>query len=221
MLTTKRILNPKYKLSGGLSFTFTVACSRDNSPLWQQQIYPNTVRISNNKLQVLRRSASRESNWPNEASDSFSPMGMCKRAGTCTSSGKIFGDSFDKKFSGVPSKIFFFIAIFYWNSINSSWILAASTPVVSNCRSFAPPPSSVNDGLPTNISEDAQQGCGTYKISTKSLIHTCVCVFCFIWNFSNVCHLKGFWRKSSNCFRKEKSPNCSAMLVVSFSLSFP
>jgi len=112
----------------------------------------------------------------------------------------------------VPSKNICFAAKFYWNSINSSLILAASTPVVSSCQSSAPPPSSVNavnDGLlPTNISEDAQQSSGTYKISTTSLDQTCACVFCFSWEFGNVCHWKGFWGKSSNCFRWEKTPNC-------------
>jgi len=88
---TKRILKPK---SGGPSFTFTVACSGNNSPLRQQQIDPNTVKTFNDNLRVLRRFASRESNRPNEASDDFSPTGMCKRAGAYTSSGKIFGDTF-------------------------------------------------------------------------------------------------------------------------------
>ena len=95
-------------------------------------------------------------------------------------SGKILGiPSFDKKLSGMPSKNISFTATFYWNSINSKWILAASTPVVSSSRSSAPPPSPVNDGsLPTNISEHAQQSSGTCKISTTSLVHTCTCVFC-------------------------------------------
>ena len=85
--------------------------------------------------------------------------------------------SFDKKFSGMPSKNISFAATFYWNSINSSLILAASTPVVSSCQSSAPPPSSVNDGsLPANINEDDQQRFGTYKISSTSLVHTCICL---------------------------------------------
>jgi len=37
---------------------------------------------------------------------------------------------------------------------------------------------------------------------------TCACVFCFSWEFGNVCYWKGFWGKSSNCFRREKMPNC-------------
>jgi len=187
LLKTKRILKPK---CGGQSFTFTVACSGDNSPLRQQQIDPNTVKISNDSLRVLRRFALRESNRPNEASDGFSPLGMCKRAGAYTSSGKKFGDTFLwQEVFWCAIKNIFFTATFYWNSINSSWILAASTPVMSSCQSSAPPPSSVNDGsLPTNISEDAQQSYGTYKVSTKSLIQSCVCVFCFIWNLGNVCH---------------------------------
>jgi len=164
---------------GAPSFTFTVACSGDNSPLRKQQTDPNTVRISNDNLRVLRRFASRESNRSNEASDGFSPTGMCKLAGAYTSSGKNCGDT----------NLSFFTVTFHWNSIKSSWVLAASTPVVSSCWSSAPPPSSVNDGsLPTNISDDAQQSSGTYKIFTKSLIHTRLCVFCFIWNVGNVCY---------------------------------
>jgi len=90
--------------------------------------------------------------------------------------------------------------------------LAASTPVVSSCRSSAPPPSSVNavnDGsFSTNISEDAQQSFRTYNISTPTVVHTCASVFSFSWEFGNVCHWKGFRGKSSNCFRREKMPNC-------------
>ena len=100
-----------------------------------------------------------------------------------------------------------FASTFYWNSINSTLILAASTLVLSSCPSSAPPPSSVNDGsLPTNISEHAQHSYGTCKISTTSLVHTCACAFCFSREFSNVCHWKRFWGKNSNCFRK-KTPN--------------
>jgi len=55
--------------------------------------------------------------------------------------------------------------------------LAVSTPMASSYWSSAPPPSSVNAvndrSLPANISEDAQQSAGTYKISTKSLVHKC------------------------------------------------
>jgi len=70
-------------------------------PSLHQQINPNTVRISNDNLRVLRRFASRESNRPNEASDGLSQTGMCKRAGAYTSNGKIFVGTF--KLSGVPS----------------------------------------------------------------------------------------------------------------------
>ena len=90
LLKTKSILKLMYKLSGGPSFTFTVACSGDNSSLRQQQIDPNIVRISNDNLQVLRRFASCESDRPNKASNGYSPMEMCKHAGTYTSSGKKF-----------------------------------------------------------------------------------------------------------------------------------
>jgi len=155
LLKAKRILKPKYKPSGGPSFTFTVACSGDNSPLRQQRIDPNTVKISNDNLRVLRPFASRESNRPNEASDGFSPTGLCKRAGAYTSSGKFSGDTFlwQEVFWCAILK-YFFTATFCWNSINSSWILAASTPVVSNCRSSVPPLSSVNDGsLPGHTME--------------------------------------------------------------------
>jgi len=120
--------------------------------------------------------------------------------------------SFDKKFSGVPSKNISFAATFYWNSMNSSLLLAASTPVVSSCQSSAPPPSSVNvvnDGsLPTNISEDAQQSSGTYKISTTSLIHTCSCAFASVENLVMSVTENGLEIKNSNCFQKEKTLNC-------------
>ena len=86
--------------------------------------------------------------------------------------------SFDNKFSGVPTKNISFTATLCWNSINSSWILAASTSVVSSCRSSAPPPSVHDESLSTNISENAQQSSGTYQISTSSLVHshTCACL---------------------------------------------
>jgi len=59
----------------------------DNSPL-QQQVDPNTIRISTDYLREVE---------------------------------KIFEiPSFDKKFSGVPSKNISFTATLYWNSINSS-----------------------------------------------------------------------------------------------------
>ena len=89
--------------------------------------------------------------------------------------------SFDKKFSGVPSKNIFFTATFYWNSINFSWVLATFTPVGPSCQSSAPPPSSVNavnDGsLPTNINEGAQQSSGAYKnIHFIFGAHMCICL---------------------------------------------
>ena len=52
---------------------------------------------------------------------------------------------------------------------------------------------------------------GTPFPHVPTLLHSC---FCFSWEFGNVCHLKGIWGKSSNSFWKEKSPNCSAMLVI-------
>ena len=58
------------------------------------------------------------------------------------------------------------------------------------------------------------------KISITFLVHTCACVFCFSWEFSYVCYWKGFWGMSSNCFWKEKLPNCSAMLVTNFSINW-
>ena len=147
LLKTKRILKPMYKLNGGPSFTFTVACKRRQFP-------PPAA--------ADRPKHSENFHWK------------------FARSGKKFGDTFlwQEAFRYAIKNIFF-TATFHWNSINSNWILAASTPVVSSSQSSAPPPSSVNDGpLPTNISEHAQQSSGTCKISTTSLVHTCTCVFC-------------------------------------------
>ena len=103
LLKTKRILKLKYKPSGGQSFPFTVTVRRGNSPLQQQQIDPNTVRISTDYLRGVEKILEIPSS--------------------------------DKKFSGVPSENISFTATFYWDSINSSWILAASTPVVPELHS--------------------------------------------------------------------------------------
>ena len=108
--------------------------------------------------------------------------------------------------------------------MNSSLLLAASTPVVSSCQSSAPPPSSVNavnDGsLPTNISEDAQQSSGTYKISTTSLIHTCSCAFASVENLVMSVTENGLEIKNSNCFQKEKNAQLRAMSIINFSINW-
>jgi len=179
ILKTKRILKLKHKQNWSPSFAFTVACKR-------RQFTPLAAVDPNSK----------DFHWQTARG------------------GKILEiPSFDKKFSGLPSKNISFTATIYWNSINSCLILAVYTPVVSSWRSYALPLSSVNavnDGsLPTNISEDAQQSSGTYKISITSFVHTCACVFFFSWEFGNVCHWKGLWGKSNNCFRREKTPKCS------------
>jgi len=88
LLKTKQILKLKYKPSGGPSFTFTVAGRRVKSPLQQQQVDTNTVRISTDYLRGVEKNLEIA--------------------------------SFDKNFSGVPSKNISFTATFYWNSINSS-----------------------------------------------------------------------------------------------------
>jgi len=107
--------------------------------------------------------------------------------------------------------------------MNSSLILAASTPVVSSFRSSTPSPSSVNavnDGsLPSNISEDGQQSSGTYKISTISSVHTCAYVFCFSWEFGNVCYWKEFGERAATVFEgKRRQP--AAMLIINFSINW-
>ena len=96
--------------------------------------------------------------------------------------------------------------------------------MVSSCRSSAPPLSpvnAVNDGLlPINICEDAQQNSGTYKKFPLHLRCTHVHVsFASVEN-SVMSVTKGFWGKSSNWFSKRKSPNCSTMLVINFSISW-
>ena len=112
--------------------------------------------------------------------------------------------SFDMKFLGVPSKNISFTATLYWNSINSSLVLAASTPVVSSCRSSAPPLSSinaVNDGLlTTNISNGAQQSSGTYKTFTSSSVHTCACLFASVENSVMSVSKKGFEERAATVF---------------------
>jgi len=116
--------------------------------------------------------------------------------------------SFDEKFSGVPSENISFAATFYWNSINSSLILAASTPVVPSCRSSAPPPSSVNavnDGsVPTNISEDAQQSSGTYKNFHFIFgAHMRMCLFASVQNSVMSVNKKGFEERAATVFEKK------------------
>jgi len=55
LLKIKRLLKRKYKLGGGPSFTFTAAGRRNNSPLQQQQVDANTVRISTDYLRGVEK----------------------------------------------------------------------------------------------------------------------------------------------------------------------
>jgi len=97
--------------------------------------------------------------------------------------------------------------------------------VASSCRSSTLPLSSVNDGsLPANISEWCPaelrhlQKFPLHFWSTHAHVS-----FASVENsveFSYVCYWKGFWGMSSNCFRKEKLPTCSAMLVTNFSINW-
>ena len=152
ILKTKRILKLKHKSSGGPSCTFIVAGRRG-------QFAPPAA--------AGRPKHRNNFHW------------------LFAGSGKNFGDTFlwqEVLKRAIKNISFSFTATFYWNSTNSSWVLAASTPVVSSCRSFAPPPSSVyevNDwSLPTNISEDAQQSSGTYKKFHFIFgAHMCMCFF--------------------------------------------
>ena len=94
-----------------------------------------------------------------------------------------------------------------WDSINSSWILAASTPVVSSCRSSTPPPSvnAVNDGsLSTNISEDAQQSTGTYKNFHFIFgAHMCICLFASVENSAMSVTKRAFEERAAIAFKKK------------------
>jgi len=145
----------------------------DNSPLQQQQVDPNTVRISTDYLRGVEK--------------------ILEMA------------YFDKKFSGVPSKNISFTATFYWNSINSSWVSAASTPVVSSCRSSAPPLPSVNDGsLPTNTSEDAQKSSGTYKnFHFIFAARMWMCLFASVETSVMSVTKKGFKERAATVFEKK------------------
>ena len=105
---------PNCKLSEGPSFTFTVACRRE-------QFTPPAAAGGPKHIENYH--------WQFAGSEKILEI-----------------PSFDKTFSGVPSKNNSFTTAFYWNSINASWIWAVSTLVVSSCWSSAPPPSSVNDG---------------------------------------------------------------------------
>jgi len=83
-----------------------------------------------------------------------------------------------------------------------------STPVVSSCRSSAPPLSSVNavnDGLlPTNISEDVQQSSGTYKNFHFIFgAHMCMCLFASVENSVMSVSKKGFEETAATVFEKK------------------
>ena len=139
---------------------------------------------------------------------------------------KIFGDTFfwQEVFRcAIKKNICFTATTFCQNSITSSWYLAASTPVVSSCRCSARALSSVSDELlPANITEYAQQIFSTYKIFNTYLIHTCASCMCFasVENSAMSVTKTDLGKNSINCFRKEKSSNCSAMLVINFSIKW-
>ena len=123
-------------------------------------------------------------------------------------SGNNFGDTFLwQDVLRWTSKNISFTAT-YWSSSNSSWVLAASTPVVSSCRCTAPTLSSVNalnDGsLPTNISEDAQQSSGTYKNFHFIFgAHMCMCFFASVENSVMPVTKKGFEERAATVFEKK------------------
>jgi len=127
--------------------------------------------------------------------------------------------SFHKKFSGVPSKNISFTATFYWNSINSSWVSAASTPVVSSCRNYALPLSSVNDGsLPVNICKDAQQTSSTYtNFHFIFGAHMCMCLFASVENSVMSVTKKGFEKRAATVFEK-KVAKLFNKLLINFSM---
>jgi len=57
------------------------------------------------------------------------------------------------------------------------------------------------------------------KISTSSSVHTCACLFPSVENSVKSVTEKGL-RKEQQLFSKRKSPNCSKMLVINFSISW-
>ena len=86
--------------------------------------------------------------------------------------------------------------------------MAASTPVVSSCRSSAPPPLSVNavnDGsLPTNISVDVEQSSGIYK-NFQYIFgpHKCMFLFASVENSVMSVTKKGFEEREAIVFERE------------------
>jgi len=130
--------------------------------------------------------------------------------------------SFGKTFSGVPSKIFLsllksiglqLLPVEFWLRPHQ-WC-----PPVD--WSSAPTPSSVNAvndvSLPTNLGEVAQQSSGTNKNFLFG-VHTCMCVFASVENSVMSITNKGSEEKQQ-LFSKRKSPNCSTVLVINFSIS--
>jgi len=104
------------------------------------------------------------------------------------------------------------IPVAFWPR-SHQWCQAARvrcTTFISKCNEW---------WLPRYISE-AQQAPALIKFPLhlqSTYVHVS---FCFSWEFGNVCHLKGFWGKRSNCFRKEKLPNCLTVLVINFSINW-
>jgi len=61
----------------------------------------------------------------------------------------------------------------------------------------------VNDGsLPTNISEDAQQSCGTYSIF-QFIFGACMCLFASVENSVISVTKKGFEERAATVFEKK------------------
>ena len=58
------------------------------------------------------------------------------------------------------------------------------------------------------------------KISTSSSVHTCECDFLLQLKIQWCLSLKRVLRKEQQLFSKIKSPNCSIMLVINFSISW-
>ena len=178
LLKTKRILKPKHKLSWGPSFTFTVACRRG-------QFTPLAA--------AGRPKHSKNFHWQIARGEKFWRYLPLTRS---------FQVCHQKYFSLLHHIGIQLIPVEFWSRPHQ-WCQAAGAPLPHRHQWMQ-----WMMGRCLQTSEDAQKSCGTYKISTTSLVHTCACVFCFSWEFGNVCHRKGFWEKSSNCFRREKTPKC-------------
>jgi len=126
------------------------------------------------------------------------------------------------KFSGVQSKNIYFTAAFHWNSVTSIpdefWL--RPHPVVSSCRSSAPPPSSVNDELLlTYISENTQQSPVTIKFPLHLWSTHVDASFASFENSVMSGIEKGFEETAATVL-ETKSPNCLAMLLINFSINW-